>query len=161
MLQDLIELRSTLKMEENMLSRAKRRRREEEEKDPPSQHELEREDRIERAKRELMTLKLVDLRQELRLFGKLVWLNWCRQGLWYDVRRREIVDWLANYKWLGEGSPFDLLPDELVLKIVKMASWDEHYHIFELTRQKCGGYDQDFIVESISHVNLRFNSIAR
>ena len=157
-----------------MLTRAKRRRleEEEEEEDPariPSQHELERKAKIERAKEELKTLKLVDLKQELKLFGnpKIVSREYTGQysGIkpsshWsylrspysnyepYTPHKKDIVDWLANYKWLDEGSPFDLLPDELVLKIVKMAT------------SKKKGFDHDFIRESISRVDKRFNRIA-
>ena len=173
--------RQTLKIGK-MLTRAKRRRLEEEEEDPaiiPSQHELEREAKIERAKVELMTLKVVDLKKELKLFGnpKIVSREYTGQysgikpsshwsylrspylklSLWLWLKK-DIVDWLANYKWLDEGSPFDLLPDELVLKIVEMAaskkkgfdSFDQELYIF----------DHDFIRESISRVDKRFNRIA-
>ena len=163
-----------------MFTRRAKRRRLEEEEDPgiiPSHQELERKAMVERAKVELMKLKVVDLKKELKLFGNPkifsreytehysgikpspYWsMYYCLAHDWNylrspydrmpnDPKKRDYVDWLANYKWLLEGSPFDKLPDELVLKIVKMAS-----------REK---WNRDFIVASISHVNRRFNRIAR
>ena len=91
-----------------MLTRSKRRRLEEEE-DPvivSSHYELEREAKIKRAKVELMSLKVVDLRRELGTFG---------------LPKTDLVDRLALHKLVPR--PFDSLPDEVLLKIVRMASW--------------------------------------
>ena len=156
---------STLKIEAKMLTRRAKRRRLEEEDDPgiiPSLHELERKAMVERAKVELMKLKVVDLKKELKLFGNpKIFSRENRKALMPNFPKKvDYVDWLANYKWLLEGSPFDKLPDELVLKIVKMASWEEKKCICKWHNGK-GGYDRDFIVDSISHVNLRFNRIAK
>ena len=145
-----------------------RGKRDEEGSDPPSQHELERKARIERAKEELMTLNMSDLRQELKLYGYAG--NYSEEHsstvpelgirfpspVW-DFRplptKIDIVDWLANNKWLGEGSPFDLLPDELVLKIVKMATWVEW---------GCGhGEHVQHWIFVISSVSVRFDRIAQ
>ena len=163
-----------------MLTRAKRRRLEVEEDEevnwlPPSQYELDRKARIERAKVELMTLKMVDLKREVKLFAKVIGAYTGRGRIYFpnpvlsrhlefEVRqknvnmKRDIVDWLANYKWLREGSPFDLLPDELVLKIVKIATWKEWD---ECESGEFGGYQHAFIHQSISRVSVRFNRIAR
>ena len=136
-----------------MLTRSKRRRLEEGE-DPvviSSHYGLEREATIKRAKMELMALKVVDLRQELGVFG-----------LTKSGGKADLVDRLAHHKWLLEGgSPFDWLPDEVMLKIVKMASWKRS----ETTICKGGQrwfsrYDHDFILRSISLVSARFNRIA-
>ena len=154
-----------------MLTRAKRRRQDEEEEaiDPP--HERERKARIARAKAELMTLTVKELRKELQLFanpkvyigqysamgGSSPQWDWSydRRPYWhyfppkYPVPRKgDMADWLANYKWLRVGSPFDLLPDELLLKIVKLATSDRDFN-------------HDFNLMSISLVSVRFNRISR
>ena len=136
-----------------MLTRSKRRRLEEGE-DPvviSSHYGLEREATIKRAKMELKALKVVDLRQELGVFG-----------LTKSGGKADLVERLAHHKWLLEGgSPFDWLPDEVMLKIVKMASWKRS----ETTICKGGQrwfsiYDHEFILRSISLVSARFNRIA-
>ena len=138
-----------------MLTRSKRRRLEEEADDPvviSSRYGLEREGTIKRAKTELMTLKVVDLRRELGTFG-----------LTKSGNKTDLVDRLAHHKWLLEGgSPFDSLPDEVLLRIVRMATWKRT----EITNCKSDQgrfsmYDYDFILESISLVSVRFNRIAR
>merc|ERR1712037_829689 len=99
---------SKFKIDRKMLTRSKRRRLEEEE-DPvivSSHYELEREAKIKRAKVELMSLKVVDLRRELGTFG---------------LPKTDLVDRLALHKLVPR--PFDSLPDEVLLKIVRMASW--------------------------------------
>ena len=120
-----------------------------------------------------MTLNMSDLKQELKLYGTTgnysVWYPSTISGdrtiatselgirfpspVW-DFRplptKIDIVDWLANYKWLGEGSPFDLLPDEVVLKILKMASWYPTH---------LGKLDTCMLV-LMSRVSVRFNRIA-
>ena len=138
-----------------MLTRSKRRRLEEEAEDPvviSSRYGLEREATIKRAKTELMSLKVVDLRRELGTFG-----------LTKSGNKTDLVDRLAHHKWLLEGgSPFDSLPDEVLLRIVRMATWKRT----EITNCKSDQglfsmYDYDFILESISLVSVRFNRIAR
>ena len=154
-----------------MLTRAKRRRQDEEEeaKDTPS--ERERKVRIAMAKAELMTLSVKELRKELKLFAnpkvytgqysamgesspRWDW-SYDRAPYWhyfppkYPVPQKgDMADWLANYKWLREGSPFDLLPDELLLMIVKMATSDHDFN-------------HDFNLLSIRLVSVRFNRISR
>ena len=88
-----------------MLTRSKRRHHEEDD-DPvviSSRYGLEREATIKRAKTELMSLKVGDLRHELGTFG-----------LTKSGNKTDLVDRLAHHKWLLEGgSPFDSLPGEV------------------------------------------------
>ena len=49
-------------------------------------------------------------------------------------------------------SPFDALPDELVLKIIKMASWDEE------GEPPC--YDHDWLIDILFKVSKRFKRLA-
>ena len=168
-----------------MFSRQKRRCVDVDGGDPPSQHELDRKSKIERAKEVLMTLNMSDLKQELKLYGTVGEYSY---GIQFHIEKRDpmdickatselgirfpspvwdfrplptkidIVDWLANNKWLGEGSPFDLLPDEVVLKIVKMATWDDWG--CEYGGKSLGEHVPDWILV-ISRVSVRFNRIAQ
>ena len=160
-----------------MFSRQKRRCVDVDGGDPPSQHELDRKSKIEGAKEVLMTLNMSDLKQELKLYGTVGEYSY---GIQFHIEKRDpmdickatselgirfpspvwdfrplptktdIVDWLANNKWLGEGSPFDLLPNEVVLKIVKMATWYPT-HLGKL--ETC-------MLVLMSRVSVRFNRIA-
>ena len=49
-------------------------------------------------------------------------------------------------------SPFDSLPDEVVLKIVKMATRIEEFHYVE--------YDHDFLLDVICKLSVRFKRLA-
>ena len=154
-----------------MHTRAKRRRQDEEEEAKYPPHERERKARIARAKAELMTLTVKELKKELKLFANPKvytgqysamgesspqWdRSYDRRPYWhyfppkYPVPQKgDMADWLANYKWLREGSPFDLLPDELLLKIVKLATSDHDFN-------------HDFNLMCISRVSVRFYRISR
>ena len=61
---------------------------------------------------ELTALPVADLRRELDTLG-----------LTKIGRKRDLVKRLIPHRLQQRGSPFDLLPDEIVLKIIKMAAW--------------------------------------
>ena len=96
-----------------MLTRAKRRRLKEEghpeEISLPISPQYGKEHaRIKKARAEVEALRQEQRRFDLNMNGK----------------KRDLFDHLAHHKHLlQEGSPFDRLPDELVLKILKMAAW--------------------------------------
>lgn len=50
----------------------------------------------------------------------------------------------------GPFSPFDLLPDEIVIRIVKMASLRPYCYSY-----KPADYDHDFIIDIVSLVSRR------
>ena len=144
-----------------MLTRAKRRRQVEEDEGPSSaispQYGIEHA-RIIKAKSELV----VNVKRELTTFG----LN-------MNGKKEDLVDHLAHHKnLLQKGSPFDRLPDELVLKILKMAAWRRSpetviYYEEEAATHDCydqmwfSTHDYDFILMSLCRVSVRFNRICQ
>ena len=138
---------SLIKKIAKMITRAKRRRVEQGDQEQWPEPEVpEHNARVKRIKTELNALRVDDLRKEL--------------GLWSRPeagRKRDLVDRLVPHRLQLQGSPFDLLPDELVLKIVKTATQnsDSGFNRYDY------GYDYDFIMYNLCTVSARFNRIAR
>ena len=102
--------------------------------------------RVKRIKTDLNRLRINDLRREL-----------CSARLPEAGKKRDLVDRLIPHRLEALGSPFDLLPDEIVLKIFKMATWldPDSYHRYPYNR------DYDFIMWNLCMVSERFNRITR
>lgn len=94
-----------------------------------------------RRKRAKTTVK--DLKRELGMFG-----------LSTEGKKQDLQDRLASH--LQQPSPFDSLPDELVLRIVKAAALRPYCYSY-----KPADYDHDFIVDVISLISKRFSRIAQ
>ena len=90
-----------------------------------------------------------DFREELGRLGLLKW-----------GRKRDLIERLTPHRLQSEGSPFDSLPDELVLKIVKMTMCCRQTTIFKRRLFSAPHYDHHFILDTISILSARFNRIA-
>ena len=146
-----------------MLTRAKRRRLEDHNGQGPSDGEAE---HIKRVKAELGDLRVDVLRKELGT------LNLPKIG-----RKRDLIDRLTHHRLLLRGSPFDLLPDELILKILKIAARSTHpisntskFHWSPTPRRydpyvgqwiATTTFDHSIIIHQLSVVSVRFNRICR
>lgn len=100
------------------------------------------EDDIQVNGKPIRSLHVFDLKMELK-----------RWGLSKKGKKQELVDRLSHHLSHHPGTPsphhhmFDTLPDEIVLKIVKMATKTNNTH--------------DKIINQISRVSSRFNRIAK
>ena len=107
--------------------------------------------RVKRIKTDLNRLRINELRREL-----------CSAGLPEAGKKRDLVDRLIPHRLEVLGSPFDLLPDEIVLKILKLSAWSEFdRHHWNYWGEYSPALNYDFIIWNLCMVSARFNRVTR
>ena len=138
-----------------MITRSKRRRLElgggvvQEWYEQPSEEPPEHNARVKRIKARLNAHRVGYLKFQLHMLG-----------LPQTGRKRELVDRLTPNKVTLLGSPLDRLPDELVLKILKLAACSGR-QMWNYWGEYPVAYNYDFIIYNLCMVSARFNRITR
>ena len=96
----------------------------------------------------ISSLRVFQIRTELR-----------KCGLSSGGKKQDMVERLSLHR--KKPDPFNSLPDELVLKIVKMATAFSKKDRKARWQYARGAYNHTYIIAAISRVSSRFNRIAR